>query len=452
MKFVNPLALFFFAWFAAALPVVISPLDTITDLSELFEREVPQEVEHSWALLERSIAAGNTDEWIMQKRDIAVLTSLMTSMNRTGSGVTLLNGFCTNPVTQPSTLNLITSFLKTQDLGAVLTAANKSGLAIDMVMMVFTHMEAFKGLVQLVKALFTSGAISLKRDLSYVEKRGFFSTITDFIGGIFGRPSSSNSTPAPSPTQQQQQQQTSSKQGQVTNAPQPTGDAPKGTGAGLTNKVTSATISVASGISLDAVNTASVKQEADKLAGEAAVDTNKPLPSAAATSFPTTGSSDSSNAAAKALNDFQAVAPKEASHGLLGGIIGGIVGTISNITKGLFNILNNTEAALFTAFLNAINLAGSMQSICESLQKSGLGVSVAHNLMTDGDMRSFAVKLVKKASAEGALTAARLFGALSSSGLITSIISAVLTNDKYRGITFSFFVQVILNFGSIFLS
>ncbi|MCH0628394.1 hypothetical protein JNB11_00150 [Kocuria palustris] len=528
------------AAFTFALPVQTVEEDTqLTFLNELFARdigmEIPRDVEENWALVQRGIEEGYYDVDVLAKREVKVLTDLFLSMNKTGAGVQLIKGFATNPLTQLTTIQAVVSFIKTQDLGELLKAAADSGLATDIVLMLFTHMEAFKGLVQVGKALFTQGIIKFKRDAfmkrDEFSKRDFFGTIWNGIQNIFGWGSSSSSgstqqqsTPTATATAQQQQQQTQQTQQGATPPPTPapprssqTGTVPAIvlSGSAVTSlgelKITASAVpaqgSVSLGISVAAPNSASVAQQAGELATAAGVNTNAPLPTFDANAIPT-GELAAADAI-KMFNQLQGNNPAPVSvtntagqityvqpAGIFGGIIGGIISGVGDVVNGvgqvvggvvsgvgnvvggvvsgvggvvsgifdgvgqavsgvvgtLMGILDNAQQALFTGLLNAINLAGSFEDICVSLQKSGFGVLVAYSLFADNEMHDFDLKTVKAAIDQDALTLLRILSAASSLGIVTKVITDLFSSSKNSSITFSFFVQVLFNFKSIFFS
>ncbi|KAA8906202.1 hypothetical protein DIURU_001144 [Diutina rugosa] len=521
------------AAFTFALPVQTVEEDTqLTFLNDLFARdigmEIPRDVEENWALVQRGIEEGYYDVDVLAKREVKVLTDLFLSMNKTGAGVQLIKGFATNPVTQSTTIQAVVSFIKTQDLGKLLKAAADSGLATDIVLMLFTHMEAFKGLVKVGKALFTQGIIKFKRD-AFMKRDGFakrdiFGSIWNGIQNIFGWGSSGSSgstqqqsTPTTkataTATAQQQQQQTQQTQQGATPPPTPapprssqTGTVPAIvlSGSAVTNlgesKITASAVpaqgSVSSGISVAPPNSASVAQQAGELATAAGVNTNAPLPTFDANAIPT-GESAAADAI-KMFNQLQGnnpapvtvsntagqvvtVAPAGIFGNIIGGIISGVGGVVdgvgqvvggivsgvggvvsgifdgvgqvvTGVTKTLMGILDNAQKTLFTGLLNAINLAGSFDDICVSLQKSGFGVSVAYSLFADSEMHDFDLKTVKAAIDQDALSLSRILSAASSSGIVTRVITDLFSSSKNSSITFSFFVQVLFNFKSIFFS
>lgn len=516
--FIELVLLLVFAAFTFGLPV--QKEDELTFLNDLFARDVgaaiPQEMEVQWANLERGIEEGLYDADILDKREVKILTDLMLSMNKTGAGVQLFKGFCTNPLTQGTTIQAVVSFIKTQDLGKLLKAASDLGLATDIVLMLFTHMEAFKGLVKVAKQLFTQGIIKFKRDVftkrDGIAKRGIFDSIWNGITGIFGWGLSSSSSqqqqqqqqPKPTSTattQQQQQQQQLQKLGSPTTPATPNPSqfglaAPRPSGSAITDlgelKITASAVPaqglVLLGISVAAPDSAQVAQQASALATAASVNTNAPLATFDANAIPT-----GDLAAADAIKMFNSLqgnnpAPATVTHlggvytvapaGIFGNIIGGVISgvgqvvggvvsgvgqvvggifdgvnqVVTGVTKTLFDILDNAQKTLFTGLLNAINLAGSFDDICVSLQKSGLGVLVAHSLFSDNGMQDFAVKTVKLAVEQDALTLLRLLSALLSLGIVSKVITDLFTNSKNSSITFSFFVQVLFNFKSIFFS
>lgn len=486
LGFIHTLVFLFFAAFTFGMPV--TPEGELTKLNDIFGRElgpIPQEIEQNWANLERAVEEGLYDAAVIDKREVKILTDLMLLMNKTGSGVLLINGFCTNPATLGTTKNAIVAFLKTQDLTALLKAASDSGLAVDIVIMILTHMEAFKGLVQVGKKLWLAGTIHFKRD-GQIQKRGFFSDAFNGVLSIFGLGGLLLGLTQATTSAQGNQATTTTSAKQASSAAQ-TSATVKATGTvglGL-SQITATAVrddsGVTSGISVVTPNTAAAAASAAELANKASVDPNAAIATFDANAIPSgdlaaadalqmfqklNGNTDIFSGGVAASGNNTAAASSGpvtlAAAGLLGGLLGGVgdlVGGVINgvgnviggVVGGLMGILNNAEKTLFTGLLNAINLAGSMEDICVSLQKSGLGVSVVHNVFSDPKMQAFAADTVTEAVNEGALTLLKLLSAVSGSGILSNVITTILGNSTYRSIVFSFVVLLLFNFSSIFL-
>lgn len=111
----------------------------------------------------------------LEKRENVALTQVMTVLNQTGQGVAILKALCTNPVTQPTVLQSIGRYLKTEDLGTLFSALDNSNLAVDVVISFFTNPGMIPGLIKIGSSVWNKRAL---------KKRGFFSDIANGIGNL----------------------------------------------------------------------------------------------------------------------------------------------------------------------------------------------------------------------------------------------------------------------------
>ncbi|RLV90459.1 putative hydrolase [Spathaspora sp. JA1] len=108
------------------------------------------------------------------KRDYAPLTAAFTALNQSGQGVQIAHAVYTNNLTQPALINTVENYINATTLTSILNYADNSGLAVDLVMVLFTNPKMFPGLISIIKTLHGNGVISLK-------KRGL---IDGLIGGV----------------------------------------------------------------------------------------------------------------------------------------------------------------------------------------------------------------------------------------------------------------------------
>ena len=111
----------------------------------------------------------------LDKREVVALTKAMTVLNQTGQGVAILKAVCTNPITQPTVLQSIGRYLKTEDLGTLFSALDNSNLAVDVVISFFTNPGMIPGLIKIGSSVWHKRAL---------KKRGFFSDIVNGIGNF----------------------------------------------------------------------------------------------------------------------------------------------------------------------------------------------------------------------------------------------------------------------------
>lgn len=87
--------------------------------------------------LQQLVVAAGLDSQNLTKRDYpdnSLLTAAFTSLNRSGVGVQLVHTFATSSATQGTTINTVGQYVSITGLTKLLTSANKSGLAVSIVM------------------------------------------------------------------------------------------------------------------------------------------------------------------------------------------------------------------------------------------------------------------------------------------------------------------------------
>ncbi|ODV64648.1 hypothetical protein HYPBUDRAFT_130464, partial [Hyphopichia burtonii NRRL Y-1933] len=127
---------------------------------------------------------------------------------------------------------------------------------------------------------------------------------------------------------------------------------------------------------------------------------------------------------------------------------------IVKVIEGVFENSNSTSSSgglvssiiggiLDTLGLEITSVAGTdetVNDVCTSLEKSGLGVSVVKQLFTDEDEYDFDIKLVSDIIDEKVITLDDLLTALKQSHLIAHIISDILGNFSYIKLVISFVI------------
>lgn len=105
----------------------------------------------------------------------------------------------------------------------------------------------------------------------------------------------------------------------------------------------------------------------------------------------------------------------------------------------------NKRDVLDTIITEITSVAGTdetVNDVCTSLEKSGLGVSVVKQLFTDEDEYDFDIKLVSDIIDEKVITLDDLLTALKQSHLIAHIISDILGNFSYIKLVISFVIAI----------
>ncbi|EMG49364.1 hypothetical protein G210_5879 [Candida maltosa Xu316] len=126
----------------------------------------------------------------------------------------------------------------------------------------------------------------------------------------------------------------------------------------------------------------------------------------------------------------------------LGDLIGGLVG---GVISGINNVLTGVQQSILSSVISIINTVTDLTTICSSLNKSGLAVSVLEDLITTTDGQSFLVKFITQAVNDGVITFGILIDALKGSGIVTDTFSTIIGNSTYRKIIFIWAVKNLVS-------
>ncbi|KAK6465440.1 hypothetical protein DFJ63DRAFT_22273 [Scheffersomyces coipomensis] len=109
---------------------------------------------------------------------------------------------------------------------------------------------------------------------------------------------------------------------------------------------------------------------------------------------------------------------------------------------GIFNV---AEITAIDTFITAIQATTNLGSICVSLEKSGLGLSLIEELFGPSNMQSFAVQLVTTIIQDKTITLSYLLSSLEQSGIVTSTIKKILANSTDVKIIFLWAVKLLVS-------
>ncbi|KAG7191365.1 mitochondrial import inner membrane translocase subunit TIM16 [Scheffersomyces spartinae] len=325
--------------------------------------------ESSKYVAERGIDEDNDAQVLyLDKRDNALLDTFFTQLNKSGLGVQIVHEFYSNPLTQPTVLNLINGFLRQVDFVTLLDELSSSGLAHDVAMLMFYNKEAFPDLFKIIQSLRLDGTIPYKKR-EYIEKRGLIGDILGGVGsvvnGIFGGGSSSSSSSAAAPTASSTSATAASS---TANAVFPT----------------SVLLATGSILSVPSITTSS----------GATTTTNGGLFGFIGGIFGTVTSDVGS-----------VVSGVNSAVGSVASGVSGVVGGLVNTTTTSINsfILSSLEVATLTSVFDSSSIAAiatllqlfqankNMDDWIIALQKSGLGVLIVQDVVTTLDGQRFAV-------------------------------------------------------------
>lgn len=449
------LTLFSFVSISSALPVV--PLTEVLQV-----RETPAE----------PFPLANT-QW--QKRDIAALTYLFKTLNTTGTGVSLIETAISISLTQQQVIKFVGSLIETKGLTSLLEAAETSGLALDLVLLVLTHYEVIPGITNVIKA-YKGGSSNTSSSSS--SSSLFGGLLGSVLGGLDNGTDSSDVSVSSADF--------GALEGILGSA---TDIGSIATGSGLLATQTPSTAVVGSAATTSASANGFAGLFPDLLNGLGLALASDAALTLATTSAPAT---DITTPAAVAPASVQAattptIATSSAqtsstgtSTGKSGGLISSLLGSIfkrddldeaeklelvgSLFKRGdidLGNVLQSINSRedvspeelaiakrdlLSTVYLQIILIIGSdnnIELIAESLSKSGLGTTVVYEAFTNEDFVDFDVNLVKYLVDQKIITVSGLLSAASQSGLLGNIFGDLVGNATYRQLVIDFALAAI---------
>ncbi|CUM68638.1 uncharacterized protein PRCAT00006365001 [Priceomyces carsonii] len=346
----------------------------------------------------------------IEKRDYAILTEFFTALNKTGLVPKLVKILATNKITEPLLVTGIVGFLKISNLDDLLTSVDKSGLTVDILVAALTNADFLPGAYEIINGLRTGATttpssstlniVSLTTDMTSVAKvyklysglssvfseiglslkigqssSGIFSILNPILVavGIKG-----GSTSAASSSLAKLGYSTTAASAQST----ATGEA----------TITSADIT---GTTDAAVTTGATKTSVTSTSASTTT-----LSASTSTSTSSSSSSTSLWDRIKSIfkkRDMKEIAKREVS-----------------IEKRDNEVLDN---------------------LVESLEKSGLAMSIVNLIILDDTMYPFARDLIKKIVTDKAITLNELSSALNSTNLLNDGIIDTLSSGRL-GITF----------------
>lgn len=321
----------------------------------------------------------------LAKRDVAVITEFFTALNKSGLVVPVVKILATNKITEPLLVQAIVAFLKTQNLADLLHAVDESGLAVDIVLKVLQDSTFFPGLFNIINGLRTGATTTPPKStldtealtsalspiaLTYSKYSGLSSSLNSALDSL-GILTSTNSG--------------------LLSALNPVLSA-VGLKKGSTGSKSGASTSSSTESSAKASPTSSTKS--------ASTSTTSTTTSSLASSLSSSLSSSSSGYLAKLLAKIKASFTKR--------------DRVADIIKKRDNKV--------------------LDSLLESLEKSGLAMSVIDLIATDPDMAPFARDLITQIVKKQAITLDGLLLALDSTNLLNDAIIDSLSSPKL-GIT-----------------
>lgn len=401
----------------------------------------------------------------LEKRDNAALTYLFTTLNTTGTGVAAVKAAIEVSLTQQQIIKFIANLITTKNLTSLLEAADESNLGLDLVLLFLEHYEVWPGVIAIVEDYKgeSSNSTTSSSSSSSSSSGGIISSllsgVTSVVSSIFGLGSSSTSSTSSTSTSTASATATSSTATSTSTSSSSGGLLSGILGLfGLDSSSSSTTTTAA---------TTATSTTATAVAGTATTAATTTATTAAATTgtATTTGTTTKTSSTAAATTTTS----------VAGSILSGVTSIISSIFKRddlsseeLEELLKRSDiniAALLTeinarfedegldqvekrdivdtVYSEVIALIGSnanIELVCESLDKSGLGVNVVYNAIVDSDWYDFDVNLVKYLVDNKIITLSSLFTALLDSGIVLSIAGDIIGSTTYLKLVLNFVI------------
>lgn len=109
------------------------------------------------------------------------------------------------------------------------------------------------------------------------------------------------------------------------------------------------------------------------------------------------------------------------------------------------SVLGGVQESIWSSVITLVNLVADPESICESLNKSGLGVSVVDDLFSTSDGKLFLIKLITALVNDGVVTLGILLDALRESSFLQNTFTKVLSSSTNRKIIFIWAVNNLVS-------
>ncbi|KAM9896958.1 hypothetical protein OXX69_010436 [Metschnikowia pulcherrima] len=422
----------------------------------------------------------------VDKRDIAALTLLFRSLNNSAT-IALAKTALQLSVTRQQVNNFVGSFIETKGLESILEAADQSGLALDLVLMILTHYETVDGLIDVIeygkKNDNSSSSSSSSSCGSTGLLGGLLNGVTSIIGLGTGNTSDNCASSSSSATSSRNSTATNTAGASTTTSASESSSGLLGgilggigsifgLGSGSSSNSSSSftTTAISSTTTLGGVTT-STNTAILSFATLSASTTTTDIPLAI-----TTGSTTSSVAASVTTASSSATTASTS-----GGLVSGIGSVISSILgredlgemaakEGLMEIMKRDDVDanelmyqllkralgeiltplekrdalgdIYSQIIAIIGTDSNIEEIFESLAKSGLARNVVYNALIDSGFYQFDVELFRYLVDNNYLSLSSVISAGISSGLVVHIVADFIANSTYLRIFINFVLAI----------
>lgn len=357
---------------------------------------------------------------LIQQRDYAVLTEFFAVIEKTGLAVDIIKLLASNKITEPILADAVALFVKTQNLGDLLGAVDRSGLTVDIILRALQDSAFFPGLYDIVDGLKTGAStspskaapdtIALATDLAQVASSasqfssdGLFNVFSE-IGGDLGIGDNGGIFSYLSPIFS------------LVGLSSSKGSSSGGSSAISLSPSATAAVASVSGVTIATATGTGTATGTSTPTTQGTATTKAPSTTSAATSTPTstsTGGSSSGSSSSSWLNG------------------------LFNTVRGWFSKRDFEETSLTTRSLSlAKRQSDILDNLVDSLAKSGLAMQVIVALIEDNSMHPFMRDLIIRIVKRQAITIDSLKSALDSTNLLNNGVIGALTSPDL-GITIS---------------
>jgi len=109
------------------------------------------------------------------------------------------------------------------------------------------------------------------------------------------------------------------------------------------------------------------------------------------------------------------------------------------------SIIGGVQESIWSSVMTLVNLVAGPESVCESLNISGLGVSVVDDLFSTSDGQLFLIKLITELINDGVVTMGIMLDALRDSSFLQNTFTKVLSSSTNRKIIFIWAVNNLVS-------
>lgn len=347
----------------------------------------------------------------LAKRDVAVVTDFFTALNKSGLVPPTLKILATNKITEPLLVKAIIAFLKTQNFEDLLESIDESGLGVDLFIQALKYQAFLPGLYNIINGMMTGAATTVSS--SSVDSSQLQSNIQQ-ISSLYD---SSNVGSA------------------LTNLLDQVGVTVTDAGSGLLSLVNSLVGGLLSNILGGGSSSSS---SSDSSSGSSSVSVTSTASTSTATTATTSGSSSGSSSgnsgsSASSTSSTTSTTSSTSSSSSSSSGSSRLKGILSSLASLLgFKKRDLEQLDEIEELIKRENAV--LNSLMESLEKSGLAMQVIWECVTDPSMAPFVRNLIVAIVQDKVLSISELSLALQGSNAINDIIVNTIISSKL-GIT-----------------